>query len=259
MSYKHLLVTNEDNILVITINRPDKLNALNRELIGELDEALNEIYDNAAIKGAIITGSGDKAFAAGADISEFMGLSTEEAKGFVERGQAAFFKIENAPRPVIAAVNGFALGGGCELAIACHMRVAGETAKFGQPEVNLGIIPGYGGTQRMAQLVGKGKAFELLMTADMINSQEAYRLGLVNKLGHNATLVDTAKEIIEKIAKKAPIAITKVISAINANYKDGVDGYKAEIDAFVACAGSDDFQEGATAFVEKRKPNFKGK
>ncbi len=259
MSYQHILTDTTDNILLITINRPDKMNALNRELIEELGVAINELYTNAELKGAIITGSGDKAFAAGADISEFMGLGKEDADELSRKGHAVFNAIERAPKPVVAAVNGYTLGGGCELAMACHIRIAGETARFGQPEVNLGIIPGYGGTQRMAHLVGKGRAFELLMTADMINASEAYRIGLVNKLGHNATLIETASEMIEKIAVKAPLAIERVISSINANYQDGVDGYEVEIKAFGDCASSEDFQEGASAFLEKRKPNFQRK
>lgn len=258
MSYEYLIVEQRENVQVIQINRPDKMNALTRALIQEIDKAVQEVYDNKELNGAVITGVGNKAFAAGADISEFMGLSPEDARALSKAGHEVFNKIENCPKPVIAAVNGFALGGGCELAIACHMRISGETARFGQPEVNLGIVPGYGGTQRMAQLVGKGKAFELLTTADMINGQEALRLGLVNKVGHNESLVDSAIEIIKKISSKAPLAIAGVIQALNAGYTDGVNGYEVEIDAFANCASSKDFQEGATAFLEKRRANFKG-
>ncbi|MEX0811739.1 MAG: enoyl-CoA hydratase-related protein [Chitinophagales bacterium] len=258
MSYEYLKVEQKENVQVILINRPDKMNALNRELIRELGEAIQEVYDNKELNGAVISGVGNKAFAAGADIAEFTGLTSVDARSLSEAGHRVFNKIENCPKPVIAAVNGFALGGGCELAMACHMRIAGETARFGQPEVNLGIVPGYGGTQRMAHLLGKGKAFELLMTADMINGQEAKAMGLVNKLGHNDSLVDSAIEIIQKIAAKAPLAIAGVINAINAAYTDGVNGYQTEIDEFANCASSQDFQEGASAFLEKRRANFKG-
>lgn len=258
MSFEYLKVEQKENVQIILINRPDKMNALTMALIQELDTAITEVYNNKDLTGAVISGVGNKAFAAGADISEFTGLDSEGARALSEAGHIVFNKIENCPKPVIAAVNGFALGGGCELAMTCHMRIAGETARFGQPEVNLGIVPGYGGTQRMAHLVGKGKAFELLMTADMINSQEAKALGLVNKLGHNDSLVDSAIEIIKKIATKAPLAIAGVIKSINAAYADGVDGFQVEINEFANCASSDDFQEGASAFLEKRKANFKG-
>lgn len=258
MSYQYIQTETKQDVQIILINRPDKMNALNKALISELDLAIQEVYENNALKGAVISGVGNKAFAAGADISEFMGLQADDARKLAETGHAVFNKIENCPKPVIAAVNGFALGGGCELAMACHMRIAGETARFGQPEVNLGIVPGYGGTQRMAHLVGKGKAFELLMTADMINGQEAKALGLVNKLGHNDSLVDSAIEIILKIATKAPLAIKGVVESINAAYQENVDGFQKEIDTFASCASSGDFQEGATAFIEKRKANFKG-
>ena len=259
MSYQYIKTEVKQNVQIILINRPDKMNALNRALINELDLAVQEVYDNDSLKGAVISGVGNKAFAAGADISEFMGLKAEDARKLAETGHAVFNKIENCPKPVIAAINGFALGGGCELAIACHMRIAGETARFGQPEVNLGIVPGYGGTQRMPQLIGKGKAFELLMTADMINGQEAKALGLVNKLGHNESLVDSGIEIILKIATKAPLAVAGVIKSINASYEDGVNGFETEIDQFAHCASSGDLQYGVTKKIKKRKANFKGK
>lgn len=259
MEFKHLLVTVEDGILLITINREAKMNALCRELIAELKVAVQRLYNEADLKGAVITGKGDKAFAAGADIAEFIGLDISEAKRLAATGHEVFNMIENSPKPVIAAVNGFALGGGCELAMACHIRIAGEYAKFGQPEVNLGIIPGYGGTQRLTQLVGKGRAFELLMTGKMINGAEAYRMGLVNQLGHNETLLETATEMIELIAAKAPVAIAKVIESVNAAFNNEVNGLEFEIDAFAACAATEDFKEGATAFLEKRKAKFLGK
>jgi enoyl-CoA hydratase len=258
MDYKHLLVTVDENILIITINRENKMNALCRELIAELKNAIQQLYDKTELKGAIITGKGDKAFAAGADISEFIGLNEQQARALAVTGQKVFDMIENAPKPVVAAVNGFALGGGCELAMACHIRIAGETAKFGQPEVNLGIIPGYGGTQRLTRLIGKGRAFELLMTGKMINAAEAYRIGLVNQLVHNENLLQSACEIIELIASKAPVAIAKVIQCVNAAFDNNVNGMQFETDAFVHCASTEDFQEGAAAFLQKRKPNFKG-
>ncbi len=259
MAYETILTEVQNSVLVITLNREDKLNALNKTVFDELTLAIDELYTNHTLKGAVITGKGTRAFAAGADISEFTGLDAEGARKLAKRGQDLFFRLERSPKPIVAAVNGFALGGGCELAMACHMRISGETAKFGQPEVNLGIIPGYGGTQRMTQLVGKGRAFELLMTGKMINGAEAYRIGLVNQLGHNDTLVDTAIEIIESIAAKAPLAIGYVVDSINAVFEDGVDGYQTEIDGFAACTLTSDFKEGASAFLEKRKANFQGK
>jgi enoyl-CoA hydratase len=207
----------------------------------------------------IITGSGAKAFAAGADIVEFKGLNEAQGKILAKRGHDTFDKIEKSPKPVIAAVNGFALGGGCELAMACHIRIATDAAKFGQPEVNLGIIPGYGGTQRMVQLIGKGKTLELLMTADLIDAHTAHTLGLVNHVVSAAELIDRSRAILTKIGSKAPIAIAKVIEAVNAHFKDGVDGFDTEVNLFAECAATEDFVEGAAAFLEKRKANFKGK
>lgn len=254
-----LLTEITDGILLITINREDKLNALNKALIGELDEVLTELYNNAEIKGAIITGKGPKAFAAGADIAEFKGIDEASGKALAKRGHDVFFRIENSPKPVIAAVNGFALGGGCELAMACHLRVASENAKFGQPEVKLGLIPGYGGTQRLVQLIGKGKALELLMTADNIDAATALRLGLANHVVAPDVLIETCKGIMNKIRAVAPVAIAKVIESVNAHFKDGVDGFEAEVNAFGQCVNTTDFVEGTTAFVEKRKAVFIGK
>lgn len=259
MAYKNLLTEDLNGVLVITINREDKMNALNRELLGELKTVVELIYRDKSIKGAIITGKGTRAFAAGADIGEFTSLDQTEAKDMAQAGHDIFNAIERCPKPIIAAVNGFALGGGCELAMACHMRLAGETAKFGQPEVNLGIIPGYGGTQRLTQLVGKGRAFELLMTGNMINAAEAYRIGLVNKLGHNESLIDDASDIIELIASKAPIAIGHVVDCVNAVNDEKQDGFAMEVEKFADCTNSEDFKEGATAFLEKRRANFQGK
>lgn len=259
MPFNNLLVEINDNILYVTINRPKSLNALNKETIAELGEAFEQLYTNSALKGAILTGAGEKAFVAGADISEFNSLSKEDAKILAESGHKVFNTIENAPKPVVACINGFALGGGCELAMACHIRVASPNARFGQPEVNLGIIPGYGGTQRLVQLIGKGRALELLMTADMIDAETAENLGLVNYLELQGELKSKAEELINKISGKAPIAIAKVIHSVNAYFDNAQNGFHAEIDNFADCASTEDFKEGAAAFVEKRKANFKGK
>ncbi|MBX7182804.1 MAG: enoyl-CoA hydratase/isomerase family protein [Bacteroidia bacterium] len=259
MTYTQITTQLNDGIFLITVNRPDKLNALNYEVLSDLNNAFDEVYSNSAIKSVIITGAGPKSFVAGADISEFKGLDVANGIKLAQRGQAIFKKIEDSPKPVIAAVNGFALGGGCELAMSCHIRVAAPNAKFGQPEVNLGLIPGYGGTQRLIQLIGKGKALELLMTADMIGAEEALRLGLVNYVVAPEELLNKATEILKKIATKAPVAITQVIACANAYYTDGVDGFQAEIDRFGDCCATSDFQEGATAFLEKRAANFQGK
>jgi enoyl-CoA hydratase len=259
MTYENLLTSLDSGIFTITINQPQKLNALSKGVLRDLRTAVKEVYDNGAITGAIITGSGDKAFVAGADISEFQGLNPEQGKALAQNGQDIFSAIENCPKPFIAAVNGFALGGGCELAMACHMRVANESARFGQPEVNLGLIPGYGGTQRLIQLIGKGKALELLMTADMVKADEALRLGLVNHVVPAAELLTKCTEILLKISGKAPVAIAKVIACGNAYFTDGVDGMAFEIDRFGECCDTEDFVEGACAFVEKRKAAFKGR
>jgi enoyl-CoA hydratase len=259
MTYDNLLTNLSNGILTITINKPKKLNALSKGVFDDLDTVVKEVNGNAEITGAIITGGGDKAFVAGADISEFGGLTKEEGKRLASRGQDVFNAIENSPKPFIAAVNGFALGGGCELAMACHMRIASETARFGQPEVNLGLIPGYGGTQRLVQLIGKGKAIELLMTADMIKADEALRLGLVNHVVAADELLSKSEEILLKIATKAPLAIAKVIASVNAYFTDGVNGLQYEIDQFGECCETEDFMEGASAFVEKRKADFKGR
>ena len=259
MTFDNLLTSTNEGILTITINRPDKLNALNRGVFTDLGNCIKAFHDDNSLKAAIITGAGEKAFVAGADISEFGGLNAEEGKALAARGQVVFNSIERGPKPVIAAVNGFALGGGCELTMACHMRVASETARFGQPEVNLGLIPGYGGTQRLVQLIGKGKALELLMTADMIKAPEAMSLGLVNHVVPAEELMSTAEEIARKIMTKAPIAVAKVIASVNAYFEDGVNGLEYEIEQFGECCTTEDFVEGGTAFMEKRAANFQGK
>lgn len=259
MSYSTLLTSLEQNIFTITINRPDKLNALNKTVMSELDEAISELEKNAEIKAAIITGAGSKSFVAGADISEFAGLSGAEGMDLARAGQNVFSRIEHASKPVIAAVNGFALGGGCELAMACHFRVAGENAKFGQPEINLGLIPGYGGTQRLVQLVGKGRAMELLMTGNMIDAPTALQYGLVNYVVNSEELIDKTKSILSVITAKAPVALGRCISAANAVFDHGRNGFDVEIEGFGECFDTEDMKEGTAAFLEKRKPVFKGK
>ena len=261
MNYDTLLTTIENNTCVITINRPDKLNALNKNVFNDLDKAIDEVINNPEIKSAIITGSGPKAFVAGADIAEFAGLTKEQAMALAQRGQDVFFKIENSPKPIVAAVNGFALGGGCELAMACHFRLCSENAKFGQPEVNLGLIPGYGGTQRLTQLVGKGKSMEIQMTGNLVDAAEALRLGLVNHITLAEELLAKTKEILQVIHSKAPIAVSKVIQCINTAVVniDNTNGYKKEVAAFGDCFITEDMKEGTTAFLEKRKALFTGK
>lgn len=260
MSYQTILTTLEEGILTITINRPDKLNALNKTVIEELSQAIEEIYHNPEIKAALITGAGPKAFVAGADISEFSNLDAQLGKLLAQKGQSEVFdKIENASKPIVAAVNGFALGGGCELAMASHFRLASENAKFGQPEVNLGLIPGYGGTQRLTQLVGKGKAMELMMTGQMIDAKEALQLGLVNHVTSTEELIAKTKEILKTIMTKAPLAVSQVISLTNIAARGDEEGLKKEIIAFGELFESSDVKEGTSAFLEKRKPNFTGK
>jgi enoyl-CoA hydratase len=257
MSYQTLLTSMEDGIFVITINRPDKLNALNKTVIEELSAAVDEVYGNAAIKCAVITGAGPKAFVAGADISEFRSMGTTDGEALARKGQEMVFnKIERSSKPIVAAVNGFALGGGCELAMSCHFRLASENAKFGQPEVNLGLIPGYGGTQRLVQLIGKGKGLELMMTAAMIDANEAKQLGLVNYVVASDELLPKTKELLATIITKGPNAVAKVIAAVNAHFDSSQNGFDAEIKLFGECFGTDEMKEGVGAFLEKRKANF---
>lgn len=258
--YTTITTATEGGICTITINRPDKLNALNKDVIAELSSAIDEVINNAEIKSAILTGSGEKAFVAGADITEFTALDAAGGSALAQKGQTDVFdKIENSPKPIVAAVNGFALGGGCELAMSCHFRTASEGAKFGQPEVNLGLIPGYGGTQRLTQLIGKGKSMELMMTADMIGAEEAKSLGLVNHVFPAADLLAETTKILSKIGTKAPVAIAKVIACVNDAAKGVQDGFKNEITRFGECFGTEDMKEGTTAFLEKRKAVFTGK
>ncbi len=260
MNYSNILVAAENALATITINRPTKLNALNKETIQELHHAFNVLELDTAIQVILLTGSGEKAFVAGADIAEFAQFSVEEGAQLAAQGQELLFDfVEKLKTPVIAAVNGFALGGGLELAMACHFRVASDNAKMGLPEVSLGVIPGYGGTQRLPQLIGKGRAMEMIMTAGMITADDAYRVGLVNHVVPQSELLDFCKNIAERIMKNSPVAIGQAIKAVNANFKDGVDGYDSEIKAFGKCFGTEDFKEGTTAFLEKRKAVFKGK
>lgn len=259
MNYENIIVSIENQIAIVTINRPTKLNALNVATIQELHHVFNTLQLNAEIRTIILTGTGEKAFVAGADIAEFAHFSVEEGAQLAAQGQELLFDfVEKLKTPVIAAVNGFALGGGLELAMACHFRVASDNAKMGLPEVSLGVIPGYGGTQRLPQLVGKGRAMEMIMTAGMISADEAYRTGLVNHVVSQAELLDFCKGIAEKILRNSPVAIGQAIKAVNANFKEGVNGYETEIKAFGKCFGTEDFKEGTTAFLEKRKANFKG-
>jgi len=248
----------ENGILYITINRETKLNALNIETLKDIREAVLAIYENKEVKGVILTGAGAKAFAAGADIAEFANFNVEEGTRMSADGHGVLNAIEKCTKPVIAAVNGFALGGGCELAMACHIRVAAENAKFGQPEVNLGLVPGYAGTQRLAQLVGRGRAIELLITGDVINAAEAHRIGLVNHVVPQDQLMAKCEEILNKVKAKAPLAIASVIRCVNAHFDKKMDGNNVEINEFGNFFGTEDFKEGTQAFLEKRTASFKG-
>ena len=260
MNYENILTTTEKGITTITINRPSKLNALNKATINELHNAFKAADDAKETKVIIITGSGEKAFVAGADISEFADFNVENGGKLAAQGQALLFDfVENLSTPVIAAVNGFALGGGLELAMSAHFRLASNNAKMGLPEVSLGVIPGYGGTQRLPQLVGKGRAMEMVMTAGMIDAEKALSYGLVNHVVTPEELIPLAEKIASKIMRNSSVAIGKAIKAVNANFEDGVNGFNVEIEQFGACFGTEDFKEGTTAFLEKRKAEFPGK
>ena len=260
MNYENIIIETENNSATITINRPTKLNALNVATINELHKAFKSLNKNNEIQVIILTGSGEKAFVAGADISEFAHFSVDEGMKLAAEGQEKLFDfVENLNTPVIAAINGFALGGGLELAMACHIRVASDNAKMGLPEVSLGVIPGYGGTQRLPQLIGKGRAMEMIMTAGMITADEAFRTGLVNHVVPQTELLEFCNGIAQKILKNSPNAISKAIKSVNAYFKEGKNGYKTEIKSFGKCFGTEDFKEGTTAFLEKRKAVFTGK
>lgn len=263
MTYQNLLIAQGGDvpagIALLTINRPSKLNALNKETIAELHSAFKALDADAQIRVIVVTGSGEKAFVAGADIAEFAHFSVEEGAQLAAEGQENLFDfVQNLGTPVIAAVNGFALGGGLELAMSCHFRIASSNAKMGLPEVSLGVIPGYGGTQRLPQLVGKGRAMEMIMTAGMVGADEAQAMGLVNHVQPQEELLSFCYGIGQKIMRNSPVAISYAIKAVNANYQDGVNGFEAEIKAFGKCFGTQDFKEGTTAFLEKRKADFKG-
>lgn len=260
MKYNNIVSETQNGITTITINRPSKLNALNRETIQELHDAFEEADSSAKTKVIIVTGSGEKAFVAGADISEFADFSEQEGANLAAQGQALLFNfVANLSTPVIAAINGFALGGGLELAMAAHFRIASDNAKMGLPEVSLGVIPGYGGTQRLPQLVGKGRAMEMIMTAGMFDSHQALQYGLVNHVTTPEELLEFTQKIASKIMRNSSVAIASAIKAVNANYEDGKNGFEVEIEEFGNCFGTEDFKEGTQAFLKKRKANFPGR
>lgn len=260
MSESNIIIENNDSVRTIIINRPKQLNALNSQTIRELSQALKEADAENGVKVIVLTGSGEKAFVAGADIKEFASFSVEEGKKLSKEGHDKLFDLaQNLSTPIIAAINGFALGGGLELAMSAHIRVASDNAKMGLPEVSLGVIPGYGGTQRLPQLVGKGKAMELIMTAGMISADEAKELGLVNYVTSLEELLPLAEKLASKIMRNSSVAISAAIKAVNANFEDGTNGFEVEISEFGNCFGTQDFKEGTTAFLEKRKADFPGK
>lgn len=260
MAYTFLNIEDQLPYCLVTINRPEALNALNKQVISELRRFFaDELPGREDIRGIIITGAGNKSFVAGADIKEFTGLDQEKGKELAREGQDVFFLIERCNRPVVAAINGFALGGGCELAMACHLRLATPNARFGQPEVNLGLIPGYGGTQRLIQYIGKGKAMEMLLTGDMMGVEEAWQKGLVNQVVEPDELLNAARQMLDKIAAKGPLAIGKVIECVNAFFQHDANGFEKELEEFGFTTGTADFREGAQAFIEKRKARFTGK
>lgn len=256
--YTTLLTTLKEGIFIITINRPEKLNALNQLVIHEINKVIDEVYDNEDIKSVIITGSGEKSFVAGADISEFRKVDAGTGEAIAKFGHELMRKIENCPKPIVAAVNGFCLGGGCELALACHFIYASDNAKFGQPEINLGIIPGYGGTQRLTQLVGKNIANELMLTGKMISAEEAKDYHIVNKVCAPEELLNETKKTLQLIGEKAPLAAFKILDCVN-HFNHTREGYDYEAEQFGKCFSTEDMIEGTTAFAEKRKPVFKGK
>lgn len=257
MKYENILVEQENSIQIITINRPSKLNALNQATIEELSCALRIVEEDQSIRVIIITGSGEKAFVAGADISEFANFSIEEGTTLSQKGHDELFTyIDQMKTPVIAAVNGFALGGGLELAMAAHVRIFSENARVGLPETSLGLIPGYGGTQRLAQIAGKGRAMQIVLSAEMIDAATALNYGITNKVVPIEELMEAAKKMAKKVIKNSPMAIAKAIQCINANYTSGIDGLAFEVNTFGECFGTPDFKEGTSAFLEKRKADF---
>jgi enoyl-CoA hydratase len=259
MEFENVILSKEGKIGIVKLNRPDKLNALNLRTLNELNKIFKMIEEDSSILVVILTGAGDKAFAAGADITEINKLSRQEAEKFSRNGQEIFDRIENFDKPVIAAVNGYALGGGCELAMACHIRIASENARFGQPEINLGIIPGYGGTVRLREIAGKSKALEMILTGDMIDAQEAYRIGLVNKVTPHAELLDAAKKTGEKIASKSGVIIKYALESLRIKSTGRREEMENESRLFALCTETEDFKEGTSAFLEKRPAQFKNK
>ena len=260
MNYENILLSLNNRILRITINRESKLNALNKLTLAELHAALSEAFTNPEVGGIILTGAGPKAFVAGADISEFADLNTDEGRIFAQEGHHKVFdRMHDSEKPIIAAINGFALGGGLELAMACHLRIASDNARLGLPEVTLGLIPGYGGTQRLSQLVGRGRALEMILTADMIPAAKALEIGLVNEVVAPENLLAAAEDKMSKILSRAPIAVGAAINAVNASLTDGVNGFEEEINQFARCFDTADFKEGVSAFLEKRPAQFKGR
>lgn len=260
MDFQNILYETKDNIAIVTINRPEKLNALNIKTMQEIKSVFEKIKEDESIYVVLVTGAGDKAFVAGADITELNELNIISGKEFSEAGQEVFSMIENSEKPVIAVVNGYALGGGCELALACHMRLASENAKFGQPEVNLGVIPGYGGTQRLTRLINSGRAMQHILTGDAISAEEALKIGLANKVYPHEELMEKAFEMAKKIASKAQVAVRMAVKSVVAcDELSETEGQKLEASLFAACCGSEDFKEGTSAFLEKRKPEFKNK
>jgi enoyl-CoA hydratase len=258
MTYQTLTLSVADRIATLTVNRPDKLNALNDQVIEELGAAVDELRERSEVSGVILTGAG-RAFVAGADIAELEKHGPLSAKALARRGQLVFDRLEGMPVPVIAAVNGFALGGGCELAMACHVRIASDAAKFGQPEVKLGLVPGYGGTQRLPRLVGKGRALQLLMTGEVIDAAEAFRIGLVNRVVPAADLMKAASDVLKLMTANAPLALASCIELVNRGYDLSLgDALAMEATAFGLLAGSADMKEGTRAFLEKRPAKFSG-
>lgn len=260
MTYQNILSELKDQILYVTINREQKLNALNRETLAELAHVISYATHEDAVRAVLLTGAGEKAFVAGADIAEFSDYDAEQGEALARNGQEQVFNaIESCPKPVVAAINGFALGGGLELALACHFRVASDNAKLGLPEVSLGLIPGYGGTQRLTQIVGKGRAIELITTADMVSATMAEKIGLVNYVVAPGELIASVEALLNKVKLRAPLAIAAAIKSVNSATSFGVDGFETEISEFGKCFDTNDFKEGTRAFLEKRKPNFSGK
>lgn len=259
MDFDSLLFETDGDIAIVTINRPDKLNALNETVISELDICFSKLESDSAVRGIVLTGSGSKAFVAGADISQFPTLSQEDAVAFAKKGQEVFSRIEAMPKPVVAAVNGYALGGGCELALACHLRIVSTNASFGQPEVGLGVIPGYGGTQRLPRIVGLGVATEMILTGNAISAERAMAVGLANAVVESNDLIDASKKMLKSITSKAPLAIQYSLEAIRASGNDLDDGLKEEARLFGRSFATEDMKEGVAAFLERRKPNFSGR